>query len=62
MSFLSLVKRDRLKMPTICGGSLVTSVPHIFMEHTECDVAVISEGEITILELMDAYCRGEWES
>ena len=59
---LSMIKRDRPKMPTICGGSLVTSVPHIFMEHTECDVAVISEGEITILELMDAYCRGEWKS
>ncbi len=48
------------KVPIICGGSLVTSVPHIFMEHTRCDVAVISEGELTILELMEKYTDGRW--
>lgn len=47
-------------MPVICGGSLVTSVPHVFMSDTRTDVAVISEGEITILELMDAYEAGHW--
>ena len=31
------------------------------MKHTKCDVAVISEGEITILELMDAYTAGRWD-
>ena len=56
------IKEDFPKMPIICGGSLVTSVPHIFMEHTECDVAVISEGEITILELMQAYTDGRWRA
>jgi radical SAM superfamily enzyme YgiQ (UPF0313 family) len=54
------VKSARPKMPVILGGSLVTSVPHVFMEHTDADIAVISEGELTILELMDAYSRGEW--
>lgn len=54
------IKAARPKMPIILGGSLVTSVPHIFMEHTRADIAVISEGEITILELMEAYCKGEW--
>ena len=48
-------------MPIICGGSLVTSVPHVFMNETACDVAVISEGEITILELMESYAAGRWE-
>lgn len=47
-------------VPIICGGSLVTSVPHVFMESTACDVAVISEGEITILELMESYAAGKW--
>jgi anaerobic magnesium-protoporphyrin IX monomethyl ester cyclase len=57
---MQLIKEERPKVPIICGGSLVTSVPHIFMEHTECDIAVISEGEITILELMHAYTKGSW--
>jgi len=48
------------EVPIICGGSLVTSAPSIFMEHTACDVAVISEGEITILELMESHTAGRW--
>jgi radical SAM superfamily enzyme YgiQ (UPF0313 family) len=56
------VKAKSPKTPIICGGSLVTSVPHIFMEHTKCDVAVISEGELTILQLMESYNRGDWRS
>jgi radical SAM superfamily enzyme YgiQ (UPF0313 family) len=54
------VKFARPEMPIILGGSLVTSVPHVFMEYTSADIAVISEGELTILELMDAYTRGLW--
>ena len=56
------VKRESPTTPIICGGSLVTSVPHIFMNNTHCDIAVISEGEITILELMDKYCAGDWST
>jgi radical SAM superfamily enzyme YgiQ (UPF0313 family) len=58
---MDLVRANRPDIPIICGGSLVTSVPHVFMEHTACDIAVISEGEITILELMESYCEGRWE-
>jgi len=60
-----LMTKVRLRMPEvpiICGGSLVTSVPHIFMRETACDVAVISEGEITILEVMESYTAGRWDS
>lgn len=55
------VKNARPDMPIILGGSLVTSVPHVFMSETRADVAVISEGEITILEVMDAYVKGQWD-
>jgi anaerobic magnesium-protoporphyrin IX monomethyl ester cyclase len=58
---MELVKEARPDIPIICGGSLVTSVPHVFMEHTRCDIAVISEGEITILELMESYTAGRWD-
>jgi anaerobic magnesium-protoporphyrin IX monomethyl ester cyclase len=54
------LKADRPNLPIILGGSLVTSVPHVFMRETRADVAVISEGEITILEVMDAFTRGNW--
>jgi radical SAM superfamily enzyme YgiQ (UPF0313 family) len=57
---IALVKASNPKMPVILGGSLVTSVPQIFMEHTKADVAVISEGEITILELMETFTDGQW--
>jgi radical SAM superfamily enzyme YgiQ (UPF0313 family) len=56
------VKNACPDMPVICGGSLITSVPHVFMKYTRVDVGVISEGELTILELMDSYVRGQWHS
>jgi anaerobic magnesium-protoporphyrin IX monomethyl ester cyclase len=59
-SLIAKVKEDRPKMPVILGGSLVTSVPHVFMRETKADVAVISEGEITILEVMEAFTAGAW--
>jgi len=58
--FVNQFKELRPDVPVILGGSLVTSVPHIFMNTTRADVAVISEGEITILELMEAYTQGRW--
>ena len=57
---INRVKDDMPQIPVICGGSLVTSVPEIFFQYTQTDVAVISEGEITILELMDRYTEGAW--
>ncbi|MBU0485638.1 MAG: B12-binding domain-containing radical SAM protein [Proteobacteria bacterium] len=59
---IAKVKEAEPKMPIICGGSLATSSPHIFMEYTKTDIAVISEGELTILELLDSYRRGKWDS
>jgi radical SAM superfamily enzyme YgiQ (UPF0313 family) len=59
--FIAGVKAARPDLPIILGGSLVTSVPHIFMEHTLADVAVISEGELTILEVMDSLAAGTWK-
>ena len=60
-----LINRAKSEMPAvpiIAGGSLVTSVPELFMQTTCTDVAVISEGEITILELMDKFTDGRWRT
>ena len=59
-ALIDRVKEQAPEMPVICGGSLCTSVPHVFMEDTQSDVVVVSEGELTILELMDAYTGGHW--
>jgi len=56
------VKASKPRLPIILGGSLVTSVPHVFMRETQADVAVISEGELTILEVMEAFSSGLWGS
>ena len=57
---IAKVKAVQPDLPVICGGSLITSVPQVFMAHTRADIGVISEGELTILELMDSYRRGAW--
>jgi radical SAM superfamily enzyme YgiQ (UPF0313 family) len=57
---IARVKAAAPELPVICGGSLVTSVPQVFLRHTGTDIAVISEGELTILELMAAYRKGGW--
>lgn len=59
---IEMVKEKIPNVPIICGGSLVTSIPRIFMEYTKADIAVISEGELTILELMDSYSRDGWNT
>lgn len=53
-----LAKEEVPKRLVILGGSLVTSIPELMMRNVPADIAVIGEGEITILELMEAFCDG----
>lgn len=48
-----IAKEEDNKRPVILGGPLVTSVPRLIMENTVADYAVIGEGELTTIELMD---------
>lgn len=59
---IARVKEAEPGLPVICGGSLATSVPHIFMKYTRTDIAVISEGELTILELLNSFAEGGWKN
>ena len=54
----ALAKEEAPLRPVILGGSLVTSAPELVMRNTLADLGVLGEGEITILELMDAFSRG----
>ena len=47
------LKERKPDMPIILGGSLVTSIPEVVMKNTGADIAVLGEGEITILELLN---------
>ncbi len=55
----SRVKEQYPNMPVILGGSLVTSVPLLIMQNTQADIAVLGEGELTIVELMELVARKE---
>lgn len=52
---IACLKETDPRMLIIAGGSLVTSVPRVFMANTGADIGVISEGELTILELLESY-------
>ncbi|MEK6972547.1 MAG: radical SAM protein [archaeon] len=46
--------------PTYClGGHLVSPEPNYFLKKTNADVAVIGEGEETVIELLDALQSGK---
>ncbi|MFA6236843.1 MAG: cobalamin-dependent protein [Bacteriovorax sp.] len=54
-----ICKELRPNIPVILGGPLITSAPEVIMESTLADYAVIGEGELTLIELMDFLTRNE---
>ena len=48
-----LIKRVH-NVPIIIGNSVATSIPHILLNKTNADIAVLGEGDITIIELLKA--------
>jgi radical SAM superfamily enzyme YgiQ (UPF0313 family) len=53
------IKQESGDKLIILGGSLVTSVPSVVMKNILADIAVLGEGEITILELLDLITQNE---
>lgn len=54
---IEIAKEEDGSRPVILGGPLVTSVPQLIMTNTLADYAVIGEGELTTIELMDFILR-----
>ena len=48
------IKRYHPDKKVIAGGSAASSIPRTFLENTQADIAVIGEGEKTIVELVQA--------
>lgn len=49
----SMIKRVKSNTIIIAGNSVASSVPEILLNNTEVDIAVIGEGEVTIIEILD---------
>lgn len=56
---VSVLKRYHPTKKIIVGGSTATSIPKILMERTKADIACISEGEITAVEVANAIEKSE---
>jgi anaerobic magnesium-protoporphyrin IX monomethyl ester cyclase len=56
-NLLDAAKKARVK--TIVGGGIVTSEPELMTRALNADYSVIGEGEETVVELLDAICRGK---
>lgn len=54
-----IARADSPERPVVLGGPLVTSVPELLMKNTSADYAVVGEGELTLIELMDFLSRDE---
>ncbi len=53
-----IVRRVKPEARIICGNSVASSIPELLLQKTEVDIAVIGEGDETIVELLDGIQRG----
>ena len=58
-SIAHVIKGLRPTVPIIVGNTLGTSVPEILLSKTDVDIAVIGEGDITIVDLLTKLNNGE---
>ena len=53
----SLIRSVNKSAVIIVGNSVATSIPNIVLEKTEADIAVIGEGDVTVVELLKCLER-----
>lgn len=52
------IRRHRPEAPIIAGNTVASSVPELLLRNTEVDIAVMAEGNVTIVELLHALDAG----
>ncbi|MBI4804277.1 MAG: B12-binding domain-containing radical SAM protein [Desulfovibrio sp.] len=52
------IRRTNPAALIVVGNSVASSIPEILLNHTETDVAVMGEGEVTALEVVKAWMSG----
>lgn len=55
----ALAKKVNPNSVVVAGNSVATSIPEILLKHTDVDVGVMGEGDITFIELLKAIKYGE---
>lgn len=55
----AMAKKINPKSMVVAGNSVATSIHEILLTHTDVDVAVMGEGDITFVELLKAFKKGE---
>ncbi len=54
-----LIKKQYPQKLIFLGGPLVTSLPEIILNNTLADCAILGEGELTLIELLDKFFKQE---
>jgi len=49
----SIIRKTNESAIIVAGNSVASSIPEILMEHTEVDIGVMGEGDITVVELLN---------
>lgn len=52
-SLSAMIRRIKPNAVIVAGNSVASSVPEILLSNTDVDIAVIGEGEVTIIEVLD---------
>lgn len=53
-----IIKKIHPEAIVIAGNSVATSIPELLLKHTRVDIAVMGEGDVTIVELLKALESG----
>ncbi len=57
-----LVRESSPKCVIVSGNSVATTIPKILLTTTEVDIAVMGEGDVTVVELFEALsCKQPWK-
>jgi radical SAM superfamily enzyme YgiQ (UPF0313 family) len=54
----SVIRESNPEAVIIAGNSVASSIPELLLRNTEVDIAVIGEGDVTIVELLGALMKG----
>ncbi len=55
----AIIRKINKQAVIVVGNSVADSIPSILLEKTEADIAVMGEGEITIVEVLDKLSQGQ---
>jgi len=54
----SVIRESNPAAVIIAGNSVASSIPELLLRNTEVDIAVMGEGDVTIVELLEALMEG----